>query len=161
MDALAYLPSSRWFTASEWPDPNILSLVHARVLQNLDTLRDRYGEPIHPSQHPDGWARQRGSVTSQHYAVGRLSTAADVFPAGDVLACWLEALRMPEWGGIGLYLDTKLNAAQPGAMMHLDLRTGPRRLWVRNEIGEYIYHHDSPKRFWDTLPRVRGHKWRS
>jgi len=157
--ALQYLPRSGNFTASEWPDVNVLALVDARVLQNLDTLRDRHGQAIHPSRHPDGWARASGSVTSQHYAVGRLSTAADVFPAGDVLSCWLQALAMPVWGGIGLYLDTRLHSLQPGAMMHLDIRTGPRKLWIRNEVGEYISESLAPQRFWDALPRVRRRQW--
>lgn len=143
------------FSPSEWPDPTVLKLVDTRVLAGLNKLRDMHGKALHPSKHPDGWSRTTGSTTSRHYAVGRLSDAGDFFPEGDVLECWLKAIQMPEWGGFGLYLDTKKSIYQPGAMMHLDLRPGPRVFWIRNEIGEYVLKDKEPAKFWNALARVR------
>lgn len=158
-NAYEYLPNARNFSASEWFEPEILKLVSAQVLQELDHLRDRCGFALHPSQLSDGWARTTGSTTSRHYAGGGLSIAGDFFPAGDVLECWVKAVEMPHWGGFGVYLDTNLNEKQPRAMMHLDLRTGPRVFWVRNEIGDYIYKHENPQRFWENLIRARHRIW--
>lgn len=151
---------SRYFSLSEWPDPNVLSMVDAEVIKGLDSLRYRFGAPILPSKHPGGWARLDGSTDSQHYAKGRLATAADVFPVGPVLDCWLAAIEDPFWGGIGLYLDTRLSPSQPGAMLHLDIRSEPRIMWVRNEVGKYTYKHTEPDKFWGLVGRVPRHVFR-
>lgn len=149
-----------YFSLGEWDypptglTPEVLKHVDARVLFALDELRERHGYGIIPSKHPDGWARFGGSSTSRHYAVDRMCTAADVFPKGSVLDCWLKALHMKQWGGFGLYLDTNRNALQPGPMLHLDLRPGPRVLWVRNEVGGYIYKSENARAFWKAIGRV-------
>jgi hypothetical protein len=143
-----------YFALDEWPDPKNLKHVDARVLFALDELRERYGQRIYPSRAAGGWARFSGSQTSKHYAVDRLCTAGDIFPAGSVLDCWMHAIQMRQWGGFGLYLDTNRNEFQPGPMMHLDLRTGPRVFWVRNEVGSYIYKSEDPVKFWKAVARV-------
>lgn len=142
------------FALHEWSDPTVLTFVDERVLVALDDLRDRFGRPIYPSQVDAGWARMTGSPTSQHYADGRLATAADIFPERPVLDCWLAAIADPRWGGFGLYLDTRAAPKQPGSMLHLDLREGPRVFWVRNEIGQYIYKTGDAYRFWELVSRV-------
>lgn len=150
---------ARNFRLDEWDDPVALTMLDARVLEGADALRDRVGRPLHPSRHPEGFVRTAGSKTSQHYAVNRLSTAGDFFPTGDILKWWLAAVEDRRWGGIGVYLDTeiKVNPPQPTSMLHLDLRPGPRVLWVRNEVGDYIYH--TEKRFWKALIRARRGTW--
>lgn len=150
----AVLHNNTHFSLDEWPEPDILKKVEGSVILNLSALRELHGSPIHPSQNPNGWARVGGSTTSRHYAVGRLSDAADFFPEGRVLDCWLTAVSMKVWGGFGLYLDTNKNPRQPGAMMHLDQRPGPRVFWIRNEVGTYIYKHRDPEMFWEALHRV-------
>lgn len=152
---------ARNFTLEEWTDPTILTFVDSRVLEALDDLRDAFGGAIFPSKRSDGWARTSGSDGSQHYAVGRLSTACDIFPDHPVMECWLEALADRRWGGFGLYLDTLHTPTQPAAMMHLDLRPGKRILWVRNEMGRYVYEHKDPDRFWELVSRVPKHKRRT
>lgn len=147
--AYDYIAKSRYFKRHEWPDPTVLAYADARLLVGLDALRDAINRPIHPSQHPEGLVRFDGSETSQHYVGnGRLSTAIDFFPEGDVRECWLHAVADPRWGGFGIYLDTKRLPRQPGPMMHLDLRGGPRVFWVRTATGKYIYAHKRPNMFW-------------
>ena len=148
-----------YLTLDEWAHPDELKLTSSEVVTGIDELRRRHGAPIYPSRAEGGWARTTGSTGSQHYAVDRLSTAGDFFPGGDVLNCWLHAVAMPQWGGFGLYLDTQLSTMQPGAMMHLDLRPGSRLFWIRNEVGEYVYKHEEPAKFWNALTRVRKRRW--
>lgn len=154
--ALEVIDLVRHFSPHEWSDPSILSLIDADVLLGLAALRERHGKPIHPSRHPEGWVRHGGSTTSMHYVGdGRLGRAADFFPEGDVRDCWLHAIEDSRWGGFGLYLDTKRNARQPGPMMHLDLRPGPRVFWVRTATGRYVYKHERPNQFWRLFEEVR------
>ena len=146
----------RNFSLDEWSEPKILKLVSPRLLNHIDTLRELYGQRIHPSQLSAGWARLDGRSTSRHYAKGRLSDAGDIFPEGDVLRCWLTALTMGVFGGIGLYLDTNKSRLQPGAMMHVDCRSAVFPvLWVRNETGDYVYENAEPDKFWSAIKRVR------
>tara|TARA_R100001143_G_C3296155_1_gene103458 strand:- start:224 stop:697 length:474 start_codon:yes stop_codon:yes gene_type:complete len=147
--AYDYINDSRYFTRAEWPDPTVLTYVDARVLEALDDLRERHARPLHPSRHPEGWIRFNGSEKSRHYVGGgQLSTAADFFPEGDVRDCLLHAVADPRWGGFGIYLDTKRSDLQPGPMMHLDLREGPRVFWVRTATGRYVYKNSRAHQFW-------------
>lgn len=151
--------SSRWFTLDEWEyeptglTPEILKYVSWNVISQMDRLRDLYGMAILPSKVPGGWARFTGSAGSRHYAKHDLAIAGDMFPTGDVLECWLKALTISAFGGFGLYLDTKRSEIQPGPMMHLDLRLGARRFWVR-KAGEYTLLHEDPKKFWKLVAEV-------
>jgi len=147
--------TSEHFSLSEWAEPDILKDVDVKVIQALDRLRERAGIALHPSQLADGWARFKGSKTSRHYAVGRLSDAADIFPARQVLDCWIAAMEDPYWGGIGLYLDTNRNKLQPQPMLHLDGRNGDRVFWVRNARGRYVYQHKHQAQFWALIDQVR------
>lgn len=123
-----------------------LSRVDARVVQALQVWRDLCGKPIALTPVPEGIFRTEGSPTSQHFAVGRLSTALDVFPA-DPREAYLHALDVEAFRGIGLYLDTR-----PSQMMHVDVRSGKRILWVRDK-GTYVYMHKEPERFMSLLGR--------
>ena len=122
------------FYPGEFP-PLALENTEARVLTTLQRFRTVWGRSVHPSRHPDGWARFKGSKTSRHYAVGRLSDAADFFPAGNVFSAWLLAQEF--FSGVGIYFDTRRNALQPGPMLHGDMRTD-QLLWCRVE-GVYYY----------------------
>lgn len=129
------------FTADEWP-AGVLHRMQPALIVQLDALRERLGQPIHPSPLPDGWARTTGSTTSRHYAVNRLSDAGDVFPEGDIRDAWLAACGIRAFGGIGVYFDTHFRG-RPWPMLHVDLRPGERIMWARIG-GRYVYPHRSP-----------------
>lgn len=128
---------------------SVLEFTDADLVRALDTLRSRLGHSITPSPVTAGWVREGGSRGSQHY-IGqitiedgeaqsqRLSTAGDIFPNCDVRDALIEALGMPEFGGIGVYLDTTGPRGTFQPMMHVDIRTGPRQLWIRYD-GQYVY----------------------
>ena len=118
--------------------PGKLELTDANVLLNLRKLRLDWGQPIHPSRHDHGLARTNPQFkNSQHYAVGRLSTAIDFFPTGNVIAFWEMCKQYSFIGGLGIYFDTNRSNLQPGPMIHIDLRPN-RILWVRI-YRKYIY----------------------
>lgn len=161
----------RYFSAREFPNIrtdvgtfSVLNFLEAGVIRALDRFRDRLGHPVVPSPVAGAWIREGGSRTSQHY-VGpiklyengepqsqRLGVAADVFPLCDIRYAFLTALSMPEFGGVGIYLDTHRNG-RAAPMMHLDLRTGTRQIWLRDREG-MLYPgrgDDEMKRFWQKL----------
>jgi len=131
-----------------------LHLVDADVLRVLQRLRDLSGVPIIPSPVYEGWARKSGHTTSRHYAVGRLSDAADIFPVrGGLLECWLRAQEISEINGLGLYCDTVGPDGRPWPMMHFDLRPQPRMFWVRID-STYFNLFRSPASFWRTFKYI-------
>jgi hypothetical protein len=132
-----------------------LDLIAAKLVCELQLLRKAAGIPITPSPVVAGWARTDGSTKSRHYAVGRLSDAGDIFPArGRVLDCWVTAQGREAWQGLGLYADTTGPDGRPWPMMHLDLRSGPRLFWVRENKKDYYYLHSDPKNFWRVVRRI-------
>lgn len=111
------------------------------LIYRLQDYRTALGCIIRPSLARGGLARFDGSATSRHYAVGRLSDACDLFPETPPEHAWATALRMPAFGGIGIYFDTRNNQGNPAYMIHLDLRptvAGVRTLWWRDD-GRYYY----------------------
>lgn len=117
--------------------------IDARLVQALQCWRDLHGLPLSITPVLAGIIREDGSKTSQHYAVGRLSSAIDIFPrAGEVGQAFINALSIDAFRGVGLYLDTK-----PSAMIHVDVRDGERILWVRTGHDRYTYFHKEPQRY--------------
>lgn len=155
MNGYEAVKASRWFSLDEFSNPEDLVHLRSDFIQELDTLREFYGFPIHPSRHPDGIVRKTGSETSRHFAGdGRLTDAMDVFPEGRVGAFLVAALMSMSFRGIGVYGDTKIILPyQPGPMVHLDRRPGPITFWVRQE-GEYIYRERDPQRFYRELGKI-------
>jgi hypothetical protein len=140
------------FTVDEWPVPEDLKFVDYRVAVYLDELRGRFGSAIYPSKVPEGLVRRTGSTTSRHYiGDGSLGLAVDVFPSERTLDCWLEAIGMDVWKGIGVYLDTNRSRWQPGPMLHLDIdTTRPKKtFWVRD--GDYYVKDNDPSYFWKLI----------
>src|SRR6056297_816453 len=128
-----------------------LSLTDARTVITLQAMRSQGGFSIWPGLKQANWGRIYGSETSEHYAVGRLATACDVFPAkGKVIRFWSLCQEQAEVGGMGLYLDTKGPDGSPWMMTHFDLRQKPRLMWVRNG-GEYWYDVSDPVKFWSLI----------
>lgn len=126
------------FSRSEFPDT--VEHCDPDLILKLQDFRERHGRPIHPSRHPKGWGRTKPKYqASQHYADPDeyiLGRAMDVFPEGNVLQALTLALEL-DFGGIGIYFDTRISDLQPGPMLHLDLR--PQRvLWCRVN-GKYYY----------------------
>lgn len=129
---------------------SVLEFTDESVVRVLDTLRDQLGHALIPSPVTGGWVREGGSTGSRHYIgpirqgsdgqleSAHLSTAGDFFPKCDVRKAFLAALAIPEIGGIGVYLDTRGPDGTRWNMMHIDLREGPRQVWMRVN-GRYIY----------------------
>lgn len=147
----------KFFHRGEFPaiaGRSVLEFTDAALVRAIDRFRAQLGHGVVPSPVTAGWVREGGSRGSQHY-IGqvtiedgeaqsqRLSTAGDVFPACDIRQALLIALGMPEFCGIGVYLDTNGPSGTPQPMMHLDLRPGRRQLWMRYQ-GEYIYPERGP-----------------
>jgi len=157
MSASEAIRNSRNFTLSEFSNCPDIERIDPRLIRALDRLRDQLGEPIHAGRKPDAFARLTGRPTSRHYAVGRLSDAGDVFPdKGYSMRAWIlaQALQEPDgrpsFGGIGLYFDTRRGPLQPGPMLHLDMRPGPRVLWARDS-GRYWTASQQPRKFWQVV----------
>lgn len=129
------------FSSSEWPE-GVLDHMGEGIILALNDWRNSLpsSHSMTPSPLYDAHVRQTG--TSRHSLEGgRESDATDVFVSNEYIwDAWLAAQRIPEIGGIGVYLDTK-----PSVMFHIDTRPD-RLLWVRLN-GEYIYFHREPNRF--------------
>lgn len=144
------------FSATEWPDhETTLAHVHSGLILSLESFRHEFCDvPLTPSPVTAGWYRLDGSETSQHYAVGRLSLAGDLFPKHDARRVFLLAMTCGLFTGIGFYNDTNGPDGTPKYMIHVDKRTkGGRVVWVRDN-GEYLYPAnggEQEKRFWEVL----------
>jgi len=109
-----------------------IELIQPRLLWVMDDIRDALGYPIYPSTAPGAWGRTDGPDTSRHYAVDRKADAGDVFPArGRAGQAWMEAIKHPDVGGLGFYMDTRGPDGQEWPMLHIDLRPGETTLWCR------------------------------
>lgn len=132
-----------------------LDRVGARLVLAIQRFRDVSGIALIPSPVIAGWARNTGSANSQHWALGRLSTAGDLFPArGKALSAWLNAIGMPEFGGVGIYNDTNGPDGRPWVMIHVDLR--PESVWWIRDTGRYLYHSTAPDAFWAAIHGIAG-----
>ena len=101
------------------------------LLEKLDLFRDYIRKVINPSKAKGALARFEGSATSQHYAVGRLSTAVDVFVDAPPAWVFYKALEFG-WNGVGVYFDTHNNEGKKQIMFHFDTRV-VNTSWYRNE----------------------------
>jgi len=125
------------FNKNEFPKGTLDNL-SADFITRLDQYRQHLNSPLTPSPVPAGWIRTSGSPNSQHYAVGRLSTAGDVFlsPATAQDARFAFTLACQYFSGVGIYYDTEISG-EPRIMLHLDIRDKPT-VWCRHK-GEYLY----------------------
>jgi len=126
----------RYFKNSEFPeDPD--KYAADSLLFNLDRLRAYMGVPVYPSPAKGALARfDEKSKDSQHYAVGRLSTACDIFIDCNPFEAYIKILKSRLFKRIGIYFDTHYKS-KPWVMFHVDLKDQDL-MWIRNN-GKYIY----------------------
>ncbi len=122
----------RNFKEREFPE----SSVHAepKLLYKLDDFRDYLNHPIYPSPVPGALARF-DTVTSQHSAVDRKSSAIDFFCACDPFEVFIKLLESKLFKRIGIYFDTFF-MGEPHVMFHVDLKHQDL-MWFRD--GGYYY----------------------
>lgn len=131
----------RHFRHSDFPEP--WADAHPLILEKLDDFRDDIGKPIIPSKAHGALCRYDAEkMGSPHYAVGRRSTAVDVF-IPDVEPAWVFLRAMLfGFGAVGVYFDTHNNSGNPETMYHLDVRDlvdgRNRTCWYR-EHKKYNY----------------------
>ncbi len=101
-------------------DPN--KYADPELMYALGALRELLGNRMFPSPVPGALARDYGSKTSQHYAIGRKSTASDQFIEGVPFEIYSKILHSGLFTGIGIYLDTAGPDVKPWVMFHLDIR---------------------------------------
>lgn len=125
------------FKPDEFPDD--ITLADPELLDRLDRLRDFMGSAIYPSPVPGALARtDLGAKSSQHYAVGRKSTAVDIFCAGEPFEAFIKILQSGLFQRVGVYFDTWFRGRRH-VMFHIDLKP-EKLLWFRND-GAYTYSH--------------------
>lgn len=142
--------SVQYFSEWEFPaipsvdgDLSLLKFLDASIVRALSRFRGRLGERIRVSSCFRDWVRESGPRDNPRYVgpIGlneggeleseRLSVAASVFPMCDIRKAFLIALGMPEFGSIGICLDT-FDEETLTPMLYLDLRIGTRQVWLRD-----------------------------
>lgn len=113
-------------------------------LRQLDAFAIALDKAVYPSPVSGALARFKGSKTSRHYAIGRLSDACDIFCNCQISKAWTMALQF--FTGVGVYFDTHYKGVS-WPMLHVDSR--PKTLiWYRDENS---YHYPGEKNFYLTL----------
>lgn len=119
------------------PRTSMLPWLDERVLWALARLRRQCGLRMTPSWASGAIART-WKPESQHYTIGRISTAVDLFVLEGTLKDVYEAAELlPEIGGFGAYPQWK-----PYHGVHIDIRPRNGRLhtWMaKKEHDEQIY----------------------
>lgn len=138
------------FSPDEWPAGTLDHMSASLLTECVFPLRVKLGSPMSPSTPVDAHVRFEGSVNSQHYAVGRLSTATDMMVSdyAEMIQCMYKAESIDAIGGIGIYFDTH------NPLVHIDERDG-RLVWLarKDKDGnrEYIYRENNPALFYELL----------
>ena len=120
------------FEPKEFPSQKEIDLTDPRLFRTLEDFRLDLNYSVYPSPEKGALAREYGSTTSRHYAVGKLSTAIDFFPDCDILRALFTAVHY--FGGVGVYFDTHFKRRK-WVMLHGDLRLNTK-LWYRLD-GKY------------------------
>ena len=134
----------KWFKPSEnWGDIN---KVDPRLIISLDRLRDKMDIPIFLSPVVGAVHAITGHADeSWHYNIkGRneLSMAADVFPEKDLLDVFMQAIKMIEFGGVGIYpfASWQRKAGQLNGSLHLDIRPYEAKIvWWQDAGKKYRF----------------------
>ena len=128
----------------------------------LDDFRDDISKAIIPSLADGALCRYTEEAKkSAHYAVGRQSTAVDVF-IPNAKPSWIFARAMLfGFGGVGVYFDTHNNHGNPETMYHFDIRhlvdNRKRTCWYR-ENKKYYWIRNAENTASEFLERIaRGY----
>ena len=145
------MPNFKFTEFSEDPDEH----AHPYLLEAIQRYRTLLGKPFHPSPAPGALARfELDDIYSEHYALGQMSKALDVFPDCDIFKAFMIAIRSGLFNGAGVYFDTHYKGAYK-PMLHLDLRFD-KLMWFRSG-GVYTYDTD-PDFYWKLLSQFNLHK---
>lgn len=147
------------FSPSEFPDDPDTN-ADEKVIIALDTYRRQLGQRVFPSKVKGALARFGGSEKSQHYAVGRKSTAVDFFCEGVPISNLMLLIKLNVFRRIGVYLDTNGNDGLPWVMFHGDLKPispGGSTIWVVEKVnGEDKYRYPQrTSQYWKLLSDPR------
>ena len=150
-----------YFTKDEFVDD--VSLIQPEVIYALDEYRNALNQRIFSSPVKGSMVRLTGNPQSQHYAVGRLSTAIDIFCEGFPIVNFLCILQLKKFTAVGIYLDTIGPDGQPWIMFHVDMRkrepTQPILLWITEKLGNNrinVYRYpQSESQYWSLLRDAR------
>lgn len=145
------------FSKTEFSHTDLM-LIKGSLILELQAYRVLLGHKVFPSPNKNGWARESGSRTSRHFAIGRLCDAGDIFPDCHIAEAFLAAVRC-NFGGIGIYLDTKYRG-EPKPMLHVDMRPMSNQvMWLRETIDgkekyTYFYPHKNPAVLCEILKKL-------
>jgi len=142
------------FSPYEFPENT--SFAEPELFYRLSRLRKLIDRKIFPSPAQGALARMTGSPSSQHYALGRLSTACDIFCEGTPIQNFISLIGSKLFNGIGVYLDTIGIDGLPWVMFHVDTRelnNDSPVIWIvtkTNNNNNYYYPQDNPES-WSLL----------
>ena len=128
------------------------------LIYSLDEARLITNEKMFPSPVKGALARFTGNPETEHYAIGRLSKAGDVFCEGYPLFNFLSILSSTLFNGVGIYLDTTGPDGYPWIMFHLDIREkgfneDQPLIWIADKVhgkNRYFYPQYEPQ-YWRLL----------
>lgn len=146
----------KYFKSLEFSENPIYA--EPELIYSLDFVRMSLSERIYPSPVKGALARFSGDSKTQHYAIGRKSTAMDVFCEGYPIVNFLSILQLKIFNGVGIYLDTYGPDGLPWVMFHFDMRKNPFSLtqpliWVATRThnkNNYFYPQINPQ-YWKLL----------
>lgn len=158
------------FSPNEWPT-DVLQYMTGRIIYTLSDVRNALprSHSMHPSPIHNAHVRHRnrnpGALNGDRHSTQngrRLSDATDFFMNWDtVWDAWLELLREPRIGGLGIYLDNFYNSnGKTRPMIHIDGRE-QRVVWAchKDSSGrhQYTYLHAEPLKFHEIIAE-RGYE---
>lgn len=108
------------FTPGEFSENPIYA--EPALIYAFDISRGSLKQKMRPSPVKGALARFMGNKDTEHYAVGRRSTAGDVFCEGYPIINFVSLVSLRLFNGIGIYLDTIGPDGLPWVMFHLDIR---------------------------------------
>lgn len=125
----------KYFKPEEFPDD--IALAEPELFDRLDRLREYLNYPIYPSPVSGALARtDLGARSSQHYAVGRKSTAIDFFTDAEPFEAFVKICKSGLFPRVGIYFDTFFRHKK-WVMFHVDLKD-QNLMWFRND-KQYTY----------------------
>ena len=145
-----------YFSPGEFSENPIYA--EPELIYQLDFVRNRIGKRMFPSPVKGALARFSGNAKSHHYAIGKKSTAIDVFCEGYPIVNFLSIIQMHVFNGIGIYVDTSGPDGESWVMFHLDIRKTPFSItqplfWIAtktNNKNNYFFPQYNPE-YWKLL----------